>query len=120
MAPARTEKPVSWPTSTDPIVPKYDGPPRNIEAIDALSFDSSLQPKQYDIHCTHPESKVLFTDVNILDSTGKEPFRGDVLIEGKSIEWFLPLGVYDEGKQMINGEQENELQPWVRFRTSRN
>jgi hypothetical protein len=78
--------PVSWPTNIDPIVPKYNGPPRNIEAIDALKFDPSLQPKHYDIHCTHPESRILFTDVNILDSTGREPFRGDVLIEGMYID----------------------------------
>lgn len=34
---------------------------------------------------THPESKVLFLDVNILDSTGRDPYRGDVLIEGQRI-----------------------------------
>jgi hypothetical protein len=90
MAPARTaEPPVSWPTTTDPITPQYKGPPRNITAIEALSFAPNLQPKQYDIHCTHPESKILFTDVNILDSTGREPFRGDVLIEGKRHRSYL-------------------------------
>lgn len=34
---------------------------------------------------THPESKILFTDVNILDSTGRDPYRGDVLMEGEKI-----------------------------------
>jgi imidazolonepropionase-like amidohydrolase len=34
---------------------------------------------------TRAESKVLFLDVNILDSTGREPYHGDVLIEGEKI-----------------------------------
>lgn len=34
---------------------------------------------------THPDSKILFLDVNILDSTGREPYMGDVLIEGERI-----------------------------------
>lgn len=34
---------------------------------------------------THPESRILFTDVNILDSTGRDPYPGDVLIEGEKI-----------------------------------
>ncbi|EON63745.1 hypothetical protein W97_02973 [Coniosporium apollinis CBS 100218] len=86
MAPARTaEPPVSWFTNVDSPVPPHVGPPRNIAAIDALKFDPSLQPKQYNILGTHPESKILFADVSIFDSTGREPFRGDVLIEGERI-----------------------------------
>lgn len=30
-------------------------------------------------------SKILFTDVNILDSTGRDPYGGDVLVEGQRI-----------------------------------
>ena len=56
--------------------------PRNIASIDAIKFDANLQPKNYEIAGTHPDSKILFLDVNILDSTGKEPYNGDVLIEG--------------------------------------
>jgi hypothetical protein len=63
----------------------YAGPPRNIKSIDAIKFDASLQPKNYRILGTHPESQILFTDVNILDSTGRDPYRGDVLIEGEKI-----------------------------------
>jgi hypothetical protein len=75
MAPSKIDgPPTHWPT--------YGGPPRNIATIDVLDFDASLQPKNYEIACTHPESKVLFLNVNILDSTGKEPYLGDVLIEG--------------------------------------
>jgi hypothetical protein len=58
------------------------GFPRNIASIDALKFDANLQPKNYEIAGTNPESKILFLDVNILDSTGREPYLGDVLIEG--------------------------------------
>ncbi|TFK53070.1 isoaspartyl dipeptidase-like protein [Heliocybe sulcata] len=46
---------------------------------------SWLQPKNYIMAGTHPDSKILFLDVNILDSTGSEPYMGDVLIEGERI-----------------------------------
>ena len=71
----------SWPPVEVEPEP-YQGPPRNIEAIKNIKWDDNLQPKKYEIHGTHPESKILFLGVNILDSTGKEPYRGDVLIEG--------------------------------------
>ena len=49
---------------------------------DSVHFDPSLQPKSYTIKGTDPNSKVLFRDVNIIDSTGADPFKGDVYIEG--------------------------------------
>lgn len=49
---------------------------------EAVRFDPSLQPRKYEIKGTDPSSKVLFRDVNIIDSTGREPFKGDVYIEG--------------------------------------
>lgn len=49
---------------------------------DHVHFDPSLKPKKYQIKGTDPGSKILFRDVNILDSTGRDPFRGDVYIEG--------------------------------------
>jgi hypothetical protein len=47
-----------------------------------VHFDPSLKPKSYHIKGTDPNSKILFRDVNIIDSTGADPFRGDVYIEG--------------------------------------
>ena len=84
MAPARIEEPPhSWPTAElDPGKTDYEGLPRNIASIDAIKFPDAVQPKAYKIEGTHPDSKILFTDVNILDSSGREPYRGDVLIEG--------------------------------------
>jgi hypothetical protein len=49
---------------------------------DSVNWDPSLKPKSYQIKGTDPNSKVLFRDVSILDSTGREPYRGDVYIEG--------------------------------------
>jgi hypothetical protein len=49
---------------------------------DYVDWDPSLKPKSYQIKGTDPNSKVLFRDVSILDSTGREPYRGDVYIEG--------------------------------------
>jgi hypothetical protein len=56
--------------------------PRNIEAIEAISWDAAVHPNDYQIQGTHPDSKILFLGVNIIDSTGREPYSGDVLIEG--------------------------------------
>jgi hypothetical protein len=56
--------------------------PKNIEFINNLKLDKKLQPKEYNIEGTHQGSKILFKNVNILESTGREPYRGDVLIEG--------------------------------------
>ena len=82
MSPAREEPAVPWSTSTDVGVTKYNGRPRNIDAIDAVKFAENLQPPEYQMLGTHAESRILFLDVNILDSTGAEPYRGDVLIKG--------------------------------------
>ncbi|KAJ4193575.1 hypothetical protein NW755_003569 [Fusarium falciforme] len=59
--------------------------PRNVEFINNLKLDKKLQPKEYHIDGTHQRSKILFTNVKILDSTGREPYTGDVLIEGEKI-----------------------------------
>lgn len=83
MAPARTEDEVSWPTDTNKLSTQYQGSPRNIKHINAIQWDQSFQPKLYEICGTDPDSKILFLDVNILDCTGTEPYKGDVLIEGK-------------------------------------
>ncbi|KAF4538740.1 hypothetical protein BFW01_g8467 [Lasiodiplodia theobromae] len=86
MAPSVAQEPsVSWPTQVQPKPTPSSGRPRNIDPINSLNFPSHLQPEKYEIQGTHPESKILFTDVNILDSTGREPYRGDVLIEGERI-----------------------------------
>lgn len=66
-----------------PKVTKSSPPPRNVDWIEQVSWDSSLQPKDYELQGTHPDSKILFLNVNILDSTGEEPYLGDVLIEGQ-------------------------------------
>ncbi|KAL3469167.1 hypothetical protein BJX99DRAFT_81428 [Aspergillus californicus] len=72
----------TW-SSPDHPFHRYDGPPRNVAYIDQLKFDSKLQPKSYSVEGTHPDSRILITDVNILDATGKEPYKGDVLITGE-------------------------------------
>lgn len=73
---------VSWISPDYPVEP-YDGPPRNIAYIDQLEFDPSLQPVSYEIAGTDPTAKVLILDVDILEATGREPYRGDVLITGR-------------------------------------
>lgn len=46
---------------------------------------------------SHPESKVLFLDVRILESTGRYPYRGDVLIEH---ERFTKVGQVDNVEEL--------------------
>jgi hypothetical protein len=85
MAPSRIagQPPSFTEVSTDGA--PYTGPPRNLSPIASIKFPSSLQPKPYSLIGTHPESTILFTDVQILDSTGQDPYHGDVLIEGEKI-----------------------------------
>ncbi|KAG4437049.1 hypothetical protein IFR05_007463 [Cadophora sp. M221] len=85
MAPSRTDDPLPSFSHTSTSSEPYRGQPRNIQNINAINFDKALQPKEYGILGTHPDSKILFTDVNILDSTGRESYHGDVLIEGERI-----------------------------------
>lgn len=54
---------------------------------DLVQFDKSLTPKRYEIKGTDPNSKVLFLDVSIIDSTGADAFHGDVYIEGERIKY---------------------------------
>ena len=72
---------ISW-ISPDYPIEKYEGPPRNIASIDQLDFDSNLQPVNYEIAGTASSSRILILDVEILEATGRELYRGDVLITG--------------------------------------
>ena len=61
---------------------------RNVDTMnphEQVHFDPKLKPKDYQIQGTDPNSKILFRDVNIIDSTGKDAFRGNVYVEGVSI-----------------------------------
>lgn len=83
MAPARLVEDISW--SSPAFVPEpYDGPPRNVKAIDEIQFNDAVKYPKYEILGTDPDSKILFLDVGILECTGKDIYRGDVYIEGKS------------------------------------
>ncbi|KAK2751939.1 hypothetical protein FQN55_008681 [Onygenales sp. PD_40] len=68
--PIEDEQTPSWRYRAAEIEP-YDGPPRNVEH--APSSTPNL---------------VLFLDLDILVSTGKEPYRGDVFIEGTRLSSF--------------------------------
>ena len=84
MAPGRLlESDEPWTSPARQLEP-YDGPPRNIAFLNEIKFDANLQPKGYEIAGTHPDSKVLFLDVKILEASGKLPYSGDVYIEGKT------------------------------------
>ena len=67
----------------------YDGPPRNVASIEALDFAKGLQPKNYEIAGTQPDSTIFFLDVNILEATGRLPYQGDVLIKGMDVSFSI-------------------------------
>jgi len=86
MAPSRIDDdPIPPFTTSETNNDPYTGPPRNVDSLNNLAFPPSLKPKTYHIAGTHPESKLLFTNVSILDSTGRDPYPGDVLVEGERI-----------------------------------
>ncbi|KAL7923751.1 hypothetical protein ACQKWADRAFT_289209 [Trichoderma austrokoningii] len=81
---------VSWPpfsldnakaTSDEP----YRGPPRNVKPIQEYKVKPELLPPNYEIKGTDPNSKFLFVNVNIIDSSGREPYKGSVYIQGERI-----------------------------------
>lgn len=49
---------------------------------DFVDFAHGLKPRGYHLKGCDKRSKTLFRNVSIIDSTGREPFQGDVYIEG--------------------------------------
>lgn len=85
---------VSWPafsldslqaTSGEP----HKGPPRNLTPIGEYKIKPELLPPKYEIKGTDPASKILFVNVNILESSGREPYKGSVYIQGSFPGLFL-------------------------------
>jgi len=60
--------------------------------------DSRIQVPDISIKSTAQRSKIAFIDVNILDSTGSDPYRGDVLVEGQRI---VSVGMKLPAKSLI-------------------
>ncbi|KAF0317782.1 amidohydrolase [Colletotrichum asianum] len=83
-----TSSHVSWPqgryTAWGPTK-NSQAVPRNVAYIDNLKLDPKLQPRDYHIHASNKGSKILFTEVQRLESTGRQPYPGDVLIEDERI-----------------------------------
>lgn len=88
-----------------------DSDTNGVSPVNGLPF---YKPTPADItinnHKDGDPSRILFTNVNIFDSTGTEPYHGDVLIEGERITAvgkisFLP----DESTLVIDGEGRKTL-----------
>ena len=107
---------ISWASPDYPFEP-YSGPPRNVASIDNLAFDPKLQPREYHISGTSSTSKILILDVNIVEATGREPYRGDVLIIGEAtilLEQFYPInytGAYSKAKNQASDLPRLESSP---------
>lgn len=80
--------------------------PHGVNEVNGLPF---YKPTPADIeinnHSAGDEGKILFKDVNIFDSTGTDPYLGNVLVEGQYIKHvgqfdFTP----DDDTLVINGD----------------
>src|SRR5258708_36266769 len=117
MAPARLVEDISW--SSPAFVPEpYEGPPRNVKAIDEIKFHEAVKYPKYEILGTDPNSKILFVDVSILDCTGREPYRGDVYIEGQVAPQQTPC--FKSAIAAADISQANESRQSVMFPTRLN
>lgn len=105
-----TWKPPSWARSdgqksyNEADLPKVNGLGEpwdyrkpQIRGIDLTKPDSRIVVPRREMAGTHPESKILFSNVRILDSTGAQPYDGDVLVEGERIRYVGQ--VPDEARQ---------------------
>ncbi|KAF3797593.1 hypothetical protein GCG54_00013116 [Colletotrichum gloeosporioides] len=96
-----TSSHVSWPqgryTTWGPTKDSQ-AVPRNVAYIDNLKLDPKLQPRDYHIHGSNRGSKILFTEVQILESTGRQPYPGDVLIEDPCVTVF-----HGRGRTLMSG-----------------
>lgn len=64
----------------------YDPKKPSFRGIDLTKPDSRLRVPNVEIDDGTPETNlVAFVDCSILDSTGSQPYRGDVLVRGKTI-----------------------------------
>lgn len=73
---------------------------RNLIPIASPKFHSSLLPNSYSVLGTSPTSKLLFINVIILKSTGRDLFHGDVLILGEQIRFVGILSNLDREKSL--------------------
>ncbi|QKX53692.1 uncharacterized protein TRUGW13939_00772 [Talaromyces rugulosus] len=62
-------------------------PTRKATPYGDVRFDTALQPRAHRMVETSSDSKILFLNVRILDSTGTEPYTGDVYVEGERIRY---------------------------------
>ena len=75
-----------------------------IKGIDLTKLDDRVVIPRREMAGTDPNSKILFQDVNILDSTGREPFRGDVLVVGEKIRYVGQVPDNEkQGSRVIKG-----------------
>ncbi|EHK44921.1 hypothetical protein TRIATDRAFT_264804 [Trichoderma atroviride IMI 206040] len=87
---------VSWPAfSLDSFQSTpgehYQGPPRNVKPIQEYKVKPELLPPSYEIKGTDLASNILFVNVNITESSGREPYKGSVYIQGERIVLVGPI-----------------------------
>ncbi|KAJ5862122.1 hypothetical protein N7455_006190 [Penicillium solitum] len=74
-------------------------PTRKQAPYEDVHFDASLKPRAHKMRETSSESKILYLNVRILDSTGAEPYDGDVYVQGERIRY---VGTVPEVENLRN------------------
>lgn len=84
----------------------WDSKRPSFRGIDLTKPDPRIKVPDIEIACENETSAIAFVDVSILDSTGADPYRGDVLVRGKRIVSVgVPLTASDlEGARIFDGK----------------
>lgn len=109
---------VSWPAfsldnfQTTPGE-RYQGPPRNLKPIREYKVKPELQPPNYEIKGIDPASKILFVNVNIIESSGREPYKGSIYIQGSCLSFFSAYKAKAGKKKTYNTNRRAHCIRWI-------
>ncbi|KAL1851447.1 hypothetical protein Plec18170_006262 [Paecilomyces lecythidis] len=82
-------------------------PTRKLCPHEDVQFAPELQPRAHRMAATPSDSKILFRNVKILDSTGVEPYVGDVYVQGERIRY---VGTVPEVEKLQNDPSVGVIQ----------
>lgn len=91
----------------------YKGPPRNVKPIQDYKVKPELLPQNYKIKGTDSASKILFVNVNIIESSGREPYKGSVYIQGSFLNLCSAYKAKVEKEKAYNTNRRAHCTRWI-------